>query len=92
MRCEYNVAKTRQLVYLLYDPAENQPASFTANQKGIFILSQIVSGKKYKEIANILGCSTKNIERHLDQMCDINNCQNTDELIVRYADWDKRNE
>lgn len=92
LRKKYEVAKTRQLVYLLYDPAENQQVSFTANQKGIFILSQIVAGKKYDEIAAMMGCTTQNIERHLDNMCGINNCQNNDELIIRYTDWKKRNE
>lgn len=92
MRREYNVAKTRQLMYLLYDPAENHPVKFTASPKEIFILSQIVAGKKYKEIAKLMGCSTPNIDRYIEKMCDANNCQNTDELIVMYADWDKRNE
>lgn len=92
LRREYNVAKTRQLMYLLYDPAENQPVRFTASQKGIFILSQIVAGKKYKEIAQLIGCSTPNIDRYIEKMCDDNNCQNTDELIIMYADWNKRNE
>lgn len=79
-------------MYLLYDPAENQPVNFIANQKCLFILSQIVAGKNYKEIAKILGCSTPNIDRYIEKMCEINNCQNTDELIFRYADWKKRNE
>lgn len=92
MRKKYEVAKTRQLVYLLYDHAENQPVSFIADKKGIFILYQIVSGKKYEEIAAMLGCSSKNVEKHLDKMCGANNCQDNDELIIRYTDWKKRNE
>ncbi len=79
-------------MYLRYERNARPEKSLKATPKELEILAQFVVGKTYKRIGAELGIGVKTIKTHIDNLLAKNGCQDADELVILYADWEYQNE
>ena len=92
LRKKYKAKNTRHLMYLRYERNARPEKSLKATPKELEILAQFVVGKTYKRIGAELGIGVKTIKTHIDNLLAKNGCQDADELVILYADWEYQNE
>lgn len=62
-----------------------------ATDKDLEILSLFVRGNTYTKIEEQLNNTYKTIKSHIDGLVDKNTCENAEELVKLYADWEANN-
>ncbi len=92
LRKKYKAKNTRHLMYLRYARNAKPEKNLKATPKELEILAQFVVGKTYKRIGAELGIGVKTIKTHIDNLLAKNGCQDADELVILYADWEYQNE
>ncbi|MFG6374977.1 MAG: LuxR C-terminal-related transcriptional regulator [Desulfovibrio sp.] len=88
LRRKYGARNTRHLMYIRYERHSVEHDALKATERDLEILSYFVRGESYKEISEKLGITQSAIEKHMDKMKYKNFLQDSDELIVLYADWE----
>ena len=88
LRRKYGARNTRHLMYIRYEKNSMKHEPLKATERDLEVLSYFVRGKSYKEISDELGITLSAVEKHIDKLKFNNFLQDSDELIVLYADWE----
>lgn len=88
LRRKYGARNTRHLMYIRYEKNSVKHEPLKATERDLEVLSYFVRGESYKEISNKLGITLSAVEKHIDKLKFNNFLQDSDELIVLYADWE----
>lgn len=88
LRRRYDAKNTRNLVYMLYKRKASRKANFVATKACIEIMSLISQGETYKNIAAKMEISHSGVCKYLEKLLYDNKCQNINELLILYWDWE----
>lgn len=88
LRSESGALNTRHLIYMMYKPKYRDNIELKASDNWRRILQLICLGAGYHEIARDLSITHSGVVKILEKLKNDNNCYDTDELVILYADWE----
>lgn len=78
-------------MYILYKPKCAKSIQLKMSDTAKRILTMLVAGDTYAEIAHKLGISRSGVVKHLDQLLYDNDILTVNDLIIKFIDWEYAN-